>query len=348
MDLGAVTAYADAVAGGFTGTREEFRATMANFAETASTATKAAKAADGSASNAAASAQAAANSASAAAYKYDPNTYEEVALTEKFAEEIAKYSDVWAWIKSRINASDYTDIHVGDYIPFVTTNSVSLKAQVSGIDTYTGYGDSQVGHHIDFICVELWTKRRVFNKVNFNNGISSDVPYPWLASDLYHFCNSLSGTVPNEAVVGGGDGEAVDYTADGIYYYLPDALKAVIIQKRMLLPKRYSASGLLSSDNGSGWANAGYLWLPTEWEVYGGTVWGATGYGSAGTAVQYPLFAHSMRRAKKLKTSRSYWWLLSAVCGYYSTFEYVNIFGDAISNYASYTNCGVPVCFRIG
>jgi hypothetical protein len=332
----------------------------ANAATSANSASELAAKAQASETAAAASAQAASTAAATsaqaastaaaqiAAYRYDPNTYEGVDLAEKFAEEIANYSDTWAWIRARIQAGNYTDIHVGDYIPFVTTNSVSLKAQIAGIDTYTGYGDTAVGHHVDFICEELWPTTRGFNKVNFNNGISSDVPYPWLASDLYHFVNSLSGTVPSSAVVGGGDGAAVNYTANGIYYYLPNALKAVIIQKRMMLPKRYSGSGVLSSDNGSGWANAGYLWLPTEWEVYGAPVWGNAGYGAVGTAVQYPLFAHGMRRMKKRNGSPSYWWLLSAYAGYSTLFASVSRYGTADANSTSYAGNTVPVCFRVG
>jgi hypothetical protein len=226
---------------------------------------------------------------------------------------------------------------------------VSLNAQVAGIDTYTNYGDTTVvGHHIDFICVELWPTRHVFNNVNFNNGISTNVAFPWLASDLYHYCNSLAGTVPSTAAVGGGDGTAVDYTADGIYYYLPTTLKSVIIKKQMLLPKRYSASGLLSNDNGWGWTDAGYLWLPTEWEVYGGAVWGNTGYGSGGSAVQYPLFAHGMRRVKKCSGIRGFWWLLSASSGNSGAFAFVHNLGLANYGNASYNTIAAPVCFRVG
>jgi hypothetical protein len=291
---------------------------------------------------------AAASAKEAADNKYDPYTYTGVDLSVKFADEIKSYSSVWAWIQARIKAGNYADLHVGDYIPFKTTNSVSLNAQIAGFDTYYQYGDTAVGHHIDFICVELWPTNHVFNKINFNNGISDSVPYPWLASDLYYFCNSLSGTVPSSAAVGGGDGTAVDYTADGIYYYLPAALKSIIIQKRMLLPKRYSASGLLSSDNGWGWADAGKLWLPTEWEVYGGPVWDNTGYGSGGSAVQYPLFAHGMRRVKKRSGSRYNWRLLSACSGTSSVFSFVNNYGYADYSGASNTYIAAPVCFRIG
>jgi hypothetical protein len=281
--------------------------------------------------------------------QYDQAVYSGVDLSVKFANEITNYSSVWAWIKARIKAANYDGIHVGDYIPFTTTNGVSLNAQVAGIDTYTNYGDTTVvGHHIDFICVELWPTRHVFNNVNFNNGISTNVAFPWLASDLYHYCNSLAGTVPSTAAVGGGDGTAVDYTADGIYYYLPTTLKSVIIKKQMLLPKRYSTSGLLSNDNGWGWTDAGYLWLPTEWEVYGGAVWGNTGYGSGGSAVQYPLFAHGMRRVKKCSGIRGFWWLLSASSGNSGAFAFVHNLGLANYGNASYNTIAAPVCFRVG
>mgnify|MGYP006896647763 CR=1 FL=1 len=80
-------------------------------------------------------------------------------LSEKFANEVAvpPYSgDPWAWIKARIQAGDFTGIHVNDYIPFTTTDNKSLKACVGGINTYKGYGDTAVGNHIDFICRELF------------------------------------------------------------------------------------------------------------------------------------------------------------------------------------------------
>lgn len=330
--------------------------TAANTAENAATsAASSAEEASASAANAQASETAAAGSASAAAqsatlasaYKYDPNTYKGVDLTVKFADEIAKYSDEWAWIQARIKAANYTDLHVKDYIPVKTTNGVSLTAQIAGFDTYYQYGDSGVKHHIDFICEELWPTLHVFNKVNFNNGISATVAYPWLASDLYHFVNSLSGTVPNTVAVGGGDGEAVDYTADGIYYYLPEALKAVLVQKRLLLPKRYSASGLLTDDNSFSWTNIGYLWVPTEWEVYGGFVWSTPRSGQSGTAVQYPLFAGNMKRRKKCRGTGKDWWLLSAVTGSNARITHVGASGYADYHDASLSTIAVPVCFRV-
>ncbi len=337
--------------------------------------------------------------------------YEGVDLTTKFSSVIAASpynGNPWAWIKARIQAGDWTGIHVNDYIPF-TANGNSFKACVAGINTYKGYGDTPVGNHIDFICRELWPTRHVMNPANYNNGLIpvetitgdgatttftltremdgiasvkrgsaevtgytydaathtltfSEAPaagsltvtgtgseHPWLASDLYLFVNSLTGQVPNGTALN----PAVvhkDYTAGGIYSYLPANLKAVIVEKRAYLPKRYSVDGLLTDDNAGGWTDIGKLWIPSEWEVYGGSVWGGQhGYPTMGNCVQYPLFAQNMNRVKYRSGSRDTWWLLSAYSGNTTAFCYVAGSGaaNAASLLASSTNVAAPLCFRI-
>ena len=336
--------------------------------------------------------------------------YEGVDLTLKFSSEIAAspYSgDPWAWIKARIQAGDFTGIHVNDYIPFKTTNNVSLKACVGGINTYKDYGDTAVGNHIDFICRELWTTRKPVNPVNYNNGLipvetitgdgttteftltkemngiasvtqggtgltgysydastfkltfneapaagaitvtGTGTEYPWLASDLYHWLNSLAGQVPNSTALNPAV-KHVDYTQGGVYYYLPDALKAVIVEKRAYLPKRYSASGLLSDDNAGGWENIGKLWLPSEWEVYGGPARGGLrDYSVLGNCIQYPIFRSMTNRVKKRSGSRDNWWVLSVYSGNTTYWCIVYGNGDATSYLASATYVAAPVCFRI-
>ena len=96
--------------------------------------------------------------------------YEGVDLTVKFADEIANHTDEWAWIKSRIQAGNYAGINVGDYIP-VTADNTIFKARIMGIDSYTGSGDVEIGHHIDWIFEELWKYRNQINKANYNNGL---------------------------------------------------------------------------------------------------------------------------------------------------------------------------------
>lgn len=273
--------------------------------------------------------------------------YEGVDLTQKFASEIANYSDEWAWIKARIQAGNFKGIYVCDYIPITCSNGYVLNAQVAGINTYKGYGDQQVGNHIDFICKELWNDRHVMNKVNYNNG-NANSPSPFLASDLNYWLNSMNGNVPNSTSDPSVTAE-VDYTTSGVLYYLPDKLKNQIITKRILLPSRYTEGQVLTNDNSWAWQSTGKLWLPSEVEVAGTAVWGNTGYGDGGF-VQYPLFACNMNRAKLRCASkdRSGWWLLSARAGSSTGFAPVGNNGDFGRNSAADTWVASPVCFRIG
>ena len=274
--------------------------------------------------------------------------YEGVNLSEKFASEIvaSPYNgDAWAWIKARITAEDFTGIRVGDYIPFHTTNGVTLNAQIAGINTYKNYGAAAVGSHIDFICKELWSTLHPINKVNYNNGTTNQ-NHPWLASDLYLYLNSLSGSVPNGTAVNPETIE-VDYTTDGVYYYLPEALKSVIKEKHLLAPKRYSASGLLTDDNQWGWTNIGKLWLPDECEVYGTPIWGGKGFSAGSSGLQYPLFAGNMNRVKFRNGIRYSWWLLSPYSGGSSRWCLVGDAGNCSGSDASGSYIAVPVCFRV-
>ena len=270
----------------------------------------------------------------------DDRYYPGVDLTTQFASEIAGYSDPWAWIKARIRAGDFSKLHVADYIPVTCTNGTKFNARIAGINTYKGYGDTAVGNHIDFISASVWPTTFKMNLKNFNNGLDADHQYPWLSSNGYHFLNSLAGNVPN----GTGnlpETEAVDYTAGGVYFFLPDALKNVIVEKRMYIPKRFSASGIQSEDNAGGWENIGKLWLPSEVEVTGAPIWGCNKYGAMGS-VQYPLFANNMNR----NIGRNAWWTLSATSGNATYFVLVTPNGNVTNPNASSDYRG-PVCFRV-
>lgn len=263
-------------------------------------------------------------------------------LTAVHAAEIG--SDPWAWIKSRIQAGNFSGIHVGDWIPF-TADGRTYHAQIAGIDTYLGYGDTEVGHHIDFITQELLTEGHGFNKVNYNNGTSGDAS-PWLASDLYHWLNSLSGNVPNAAAADPAT-VAVDYTSTGVYDKLPAALQAVIAEKRLYTETRYTAGSLLTSSNSAGWASLGKLWLPTETEVCGFPAFGTLTQSSRGSMGQYPLFARTSARIKTRSGSRSYWWLLNAAEGDNKSFCRIDRYGFVSTTNASTATIYAPICFRI-
>ncbi len=301
----------------------------------------------------------------AAAIQIADRIYQGVDLTKKFSSEISHYSDVWTWIQARIKAGNFKGIHVGDYIPFqttagtVSTNSITAltyNAQIAGIDTYYGYGDTAIAHHIDFITKEVVPVEIKWNPTDNNNGTSTE-QHPWLSSAAYAWLNGVNNysTSAYNNVAHGLSNEG-----KGMISRLPTSLQNVIITKRQLLEKRYSASGLLTSSNGWDWCNMGKLWLPHEIEVYGCQVWSAAfpdtsvqAWASMG-AVQYPLFActggKSHNRIKPLagqSGSRSVWWL-SAVRGGASTDVCdVGSNGYADSNVATQAGSRVPLCFRI-
>ena len=281
------------------------------------------------------------------ALNFDTNqTYVGQDITVKFADEIKGYSDEWAWIKAKKNNGDYKGMHVGDYIPITCSNGYVLNAQIAGINTYTGYGDQQVGNHIDFICKELWSNSHVMNKVNYNNG-NANSPSPFLASDFNYWLNSKSGNVPNSTSDATVTTE-VDYTTDGVLYYLPDKLKNQIVPKRTILPSRYTEGSVLTNDNSWAWLSTDKLWIPSEVEVYGAPCWGNSGYGMGGF-VQYPYFANNMNRVKRRCSTndRYHWWLLSASADGSAYFAYVGSSGHCGNLSASTTWIGAPVCFRI-
>lgn len=273
-------------------------------------------------------------------------TYVGQDLTVKFADEIKGYTDAWAWAKARRNAGNYAGMHVNDYIPITCSNGYVLKAQIAGINTYTGYGDPQVGNHIDFICIELWNDLHAMNKVDYNNG-NANSPSPFLASDLNYWLNSMSGNVPNSTSDATVTTE-VDYTTDGVLYYLPDELKNQIVPKRILLPSRYTAGSVLKSDNTWAWQSTDKLWIPSEVEVYGAPCWGDSGYSTSGF-VQYPIFIGNTNRTKKRCSNKDRygWWLLSASADKSTYFACVGRGGNASRFSAATTTVAVPVCFRI-
>lgn len=171
--------------------------------------------------------------------------------------------------------------------------------------------------------------------------------YPWLASDLYLYANSLKGHVA------GGTSKTspvklVDYTNDGIWSKLPEALKSVIVTKRALIPQRYSASEVLSNNNYWDFQDMGKLWIPSEIEVYGHGVWADNPWDKVGF-FQYPIFNCNMRHVKGLGDGggRNSWWMISASAGGASGFCGVAGYGNASRYNASTAWVGLPVCFRI-
>lgn len=236
--------------------------------------------------------------------------------------ELSEYT--WAQLKTKCANADFDDLRIGDYKTITLTGGEVVKMQIAGIDTYYKTTDQQLGHHIDWISIDCLNDYVQWNTTNNNNGTSS-VASPYLASNV---CR---------------------YLLETIYPKLPADLKAVIKGKRTLLEYRYSGSGLLTDSTSWGWHDMGNLWLPSEYEVFGSIVWGTKGY-SSGQHVQYPLFANSFKHRIKGKGnggSRCHWWLSTVISGNSTNCCGVASYGHAGDSGASYTDGGVPVCFRI-
>jgi hypothetical protein len=247
--------------------------------------------------------------------------YEGVNLTTKFAAEIAGYSDVWAWIKARITAVNYSGLHIGDYVQF-TVGADTVQAQIAGIDTYYKTGDTAIGHHIDWVSRDCLSATYQWNTTDINNGNASN-PCPYMVSDL-------------------------KASLDGLITSLPAGLQAVIVPKRMLLESRYTSGSTLIDSTSWAWNGLGKLWIPSEFEVFGSIVWGTRGYSQNG-GVQYPIFANSWKSRQKgagHNGNRSDWWLLSVHGGNSTYCCFVDGNGNPYSLIASYA-LRVPLCFRI-
>ena len=278
-----------------------------------------------------------------------PENYEGADLTTKFASEIAHYSDVWAWLKARLTAKNVSGLHVKDYIQWTSTDGKVVRSQIAGINQYLRFNDTELSaYHIDFISKDLWPERHVWNKVNYNNGLEGDGnDLPYMVCDLKRWLNAETGAVPAEAGVNLGT-EEVDYSTSGVLARVPDALKNVIVEKRVMLSRRFSTEGLLTDDIDWDWAFLGKLWVPAEMEVYGCCVWGTKGY-SAGAFMQYPIFRDSKMRIKGNghNGGRSAWWLLTPHSGNSTSAAFVANNGYASYDGASNESIGAPVCFRI-
>lgn len=270
--------------------------------------------------------------------------YDGVDLTVKHAAEISTHSNVWEWIKLRIQNANFVGLHIGDYIPFKAAG-ITIKAEIAGIDIYYRYGNDGIQHHIDFVSQSCWPEKHPFNKANYNNGTSVNGS-PWLASDLYAWLNSLSMQVPNAATANPAM-IPVDYSTTGVYDKLPAELKAVITQKNALLPIRYAAGSLLTDDQNWAWNDIGNLWIPSELEVFGASFWNTNGYACGGFR-QYPIFTQQSKRIKGNGSDidRMAWWLLSAKSN--DSAQVVRaFFGNSSPGNATYTGASAPICFRI-
>lgn len=299
--------------------------------------------------------------------------YEGVNLVEAFSQEIAAFPSVWAWMQDRIERGDFSGLHVGDYVPVQLGPyysgqafsalvdgeglndiyvSETLKCRIAGIDMDRGWLTGK--HHIDFASDESllalsqngrWTRSRM-NLMPYYNGTPDGTGSPWLDSNLYLWLNSLAGEVIEAVEV---DGEnvlsrsttQVDYTNSGVFYYLPEDLKAVITEKKAWLPVLYQSDKLEKTSKKNIYAKVGKLWIPSEYEVFGDWHLSAN---MAEVGRRYPLWENPKHRAKQYGP---HWCTRSPV--YNSCDKFVVVRNDRATPYANQADdiAYYPICFRI-
>ena len=255
--------------------------------------------------------------------------------------------NVWSWIRGRIRAGNYSGIRIGDWIQF-TVSGNAIVAEVAGINTYTRAAlphPSRIPNHIDFISRDLIPDSQSWNLTSYNNGLPAN-PVPWMASNIRAWLNGLQTDVPNGYTANPATIN-VDYRATGLWPRLPQELRDVIVGKNAATSVRFSSGILLNECNGTDWGrNIGNLWLPSETEVYGNTMFGTPAFGHEGF-VQYPIFANNMsKRIKRRGIHFATWFLLSPASGNAIAIATVDGSGVAISSNAVNAHGG-PVCFRI-
>lgn len=235
--------------------------------------------------------------------------------------ELEEYT--WTDLADKCAAADYSNLRIGDYKTITLTDGELVQMQIAGIDTYYRTSDKSIPHHVDFISKDCLIQPCQWNLTSTNNG-NSENSSPWMISNAKNFLNNT------------------------IYNTLPSDLKNLIVNKRTLIENRYSTSGSLTESVGWKWQDIGYLWLPSEVEIFGFIVCG-TQIVSQGQTVQYPIFANSYKHRLKgggVNGVIADWWLCTSGSKSDSVVNIVNHYGYGTNSGAMSWNY-VPVCFRI-
>jgi hypothetical protein len=238
--------------------------------------------------------------------------------------ELTEYS--WAQLKEKCATGNYSDLRIGDYKILDLTSGEQVKAQIAGIDTYRGTYSGLVGHHIDWISKDCLSTSYPWNddtSSGMNNGTAEENK-PYIASTLYQ-----------------------KLTTD-VYDILPSDLKSNLKEKFVLCENRYSESGVISDSTKGSIVSVGYVWIPSEYEVFGSIILGTNKW-SAGGAVQYPIFSGSWsHRLKGIGNNGSAgdWWLMNPMGGAFNSSLVVSKDGF-VDNISVSENKYIPLCFRI-
>lgn len=270
------------------------------------------------------------------------------------------YANIWALLKAKINSGDYSQIRVGDYVT-LKYNNIEYNATVAGINFYTGMRQPTltgsvvryIKKHIDFICDRLWegyandglkgkqkisqsTYDRNPNWPRGSSGISpsdySEYLDRWTNSYLYGFLNKAKYWYITS---GNMNLNSENFTTGNSPLELL-GLKNIVSDKYGYIDKY--------DNTGTYWINFGKLWLPTELEITGQTIFGAESSCCSG---QYPLFQYKRGFFSNNSDVTDYFYTLTKVRDNTSKYVAINRFNLSPQQMQGYTYLNFPICFRI-
>lgn len=216
----------------------------------------------------------------------------------------------WADIQTLIQENKFADyFSVGATKTFIV-NGKTYTAEVVSINDGTGAASQWYPEKtVDFIAKELYETKYRYNATNNNSG-----GFP--SSEIKTTLNST------------------------IYPLLPSDLKSVITAKS----HSYQAGSYSSSWSSSMVTSSDNLWLPTYYEIAGGSAQYVEGENVNNNK---PYLLDSKIKMVNGESSASSWWLGSPHSNISGNFWGVTAGGGF--NYYSASNAhGVPLCFRIG
>ena len=216
----------------------------------------------------------------------------------------------WADIQTLIQENKFADyFSVGATKTFIV-NGKTYTAEVVSINDGTGAASQWYPEKtVDFIAKELYETKYRYNATNNNSG-----GFP--SSEIKTTLNST------------------------IYPLLPSDLKSVITAKS----HSYQAGSYSSSWSSSMVTSSDNLWLPTYYEIAGGSAQYVEGENVNNNK---PYILDSKIKMVNGESSASSWWLGSPSSSNSDDFWFVSTGGGFGYGYASAT-LGVPLCFRIG
>lgn len=217
----------------------------------------------------------------------------------------------WADIQTLIQENKFADyFNVGATKTFIIGGK-TYTAEVVSINDGTGAASQWYPEKtVDFIAKELYETKYRYNATNNNSG-----GFP--SSEIKTTLNST------------------------IYPLLPSDLKSVITAKS----HSYQAGSYSSSWSSSMVTSSDNLWLPTYYEIAGGSAQYVEGENVNNNK---PYILDSKIKMVNGESSASTWWLGSPYSNYSTGFWLVYTGGGFTGNSNASSTYGVPLCFRIG